>query len=1375
MGWSNWPPTTGTDIQGWDYLSQMFRARREKQAMLGGNFDWPPGALGWGAGTVVSVSRPAATGTDLVVDCGPVDWTPLPNCSSPRWVNMTCPDCERNFIPAGYDLVIETPDRDDPWQTVRGAVKAEDWAGTAGDDGTLTVDGTMVLNWATGGIIESLDALAGRRFILVRSGADANPTPTERLPYKPNEQESWVGTNATGGTVTIALGDDDAEDPPTYSYLTDAKATWAADHWVDATGSTSSFDAGSPASDVDKFDALIFDTAGLLHRVSVKHNSPTTLYFDEQPWTAAGTYSIVPKGNKGVPGRPRWRPYRWYSGLPRQMYGHDVDDSVGLSNQPTNSGFWDEGDACTQPTDGSAACKSTDHLAMDADLAIAYDNTCEPGRAGSVLVRDYWSTIRSLQIDIVGLCGGFVPPGSSRPYTFTPALLFQFCGINSGTSSLSYDGTNWSFSASTTYSGHPIYWTVMRDSEPYQSGTGTPDANGNVALAATFTTDHGVSSDPRSDVGLQVVYSAGWTRYYPEWFRYPVERTCFVPDVDVAVDGSVTVIDPPDVELAKDANGNPLDYYNCNGRGTWQTRPKSAAPVQGAAAFEAGHYYRLVGDNFDDPGINPAVEPSPFNTAMVPYWDHYYRGTLSPGNQLKWKDSRSGRIASGTARSITAEGVDWWTDWCNASSADSRTARITSVVPGQATVQVSPPIAPSVASWAVTDDTDGSGTGTVVLIGTAGFQATGTQDVALLGEFTAAMANTAPVGQPQNGYTVSFVFHGAMHVESGTATGGTATTLADSAKNTADNHQRWGCWWATAAFQGRPAFQDFILEVAKADNTGFKTPIVTTSSGTGGVVITFAPADGLAIEVGDTYAIREPAYTINKWRGCPLTITDPDGNEYHATITHNDAETLYFDPIEGLDPPEDWTDWKFAIAELQYGGVYQWDGQKMVPTAGMTDTVRLGVPANPQKFLADLTCNLEGFKAGYGPVQVGDVVGGLQLSEIFWTLNAMYRTLAGMSWSSRADPNVQELNGLTLNGGAAYDGRGGQPFAPADQPTYESTTYQTFSDATQATEADLQVQTPQPYEIVQPPTLAGVFQYETVYRNPADTGGLGVTTDGFIGVQSANNYAYGVVTTAANMLAVPCTIEGIMYCCVAQGDPAVGETVTYSNGVSTGPNGEVPVGATGDNERYDVAVAFDADGSPAILHDWVSIGTWAPGAAVGDRTVSPKVGSNDVELPPLKSEPPAPPVNYPESDYTLNGSDVVGTYGYTATQQIAIVNFSPEYAGATSASASTASASVAQARVMIAAPVALAAATEGAAAPKVQAATWPELHGKIMADQEWLDDFSSRVPCATCRAHWTDWVTANPPDFGGGWYLWTIAAHNAVNERLGKPQFVPTT
>jgi hypothetical protein len=57
-------------------------------------------------------------------------------------------------------------------------------------------------------------------------------------------------------------------------------------------------------------------------------------------------------------------------------------------------------------------------------------------------------------------------------------------------------------------------------------------------------------------------------------------------------------------------------------------------------------------------------------------------------------------------------------------------------------------------------------------------------------------------------------------------------------------------------------------------------------------------------------------------------------------------------------------------------------------------------------------------------------------------------------------------------------------------------------------------------------------------------------------------------------------------------------------------------------------------------------------------------------------------------------------------------------------------------------------------------------------DTAWLLKFTKRVPCGVCRKHWLEIMRAIPPDFANRerYFAWTVTVHNAVNQRLRKPE-----
>lgn len=77
--------------------------------------------------------------------------------------------------------------------------------------------------------------------------------------------------------------------------------------------------------------------------------------------------------------------------------------------------------------------------------------------------------------------------------------------------------------------------------------------------------------------------------------------------------------------------------------------------------------------------------------------------------------------------------------------------------------------------------------------------------------------------------------------------------------------------------------------------------------------------------------------------------------------------------------------------------------------------------------------------------------------------------------------------------------------------------------------------------------------------------------------------------------------------------------------------------------------------------------------------------------------------------------------------------------------------------------------------PKYQGAKlWAVLHQRTLAwaggeDGEWLGRFRGSIPCGECRAHWDEMMARTPPDWAS-YFGWSVARHNEVNQRLGKPE-----
>lgn len=74
---------------------------------------------------------------------------------------------------------------------------------------------------------------------------------------------------------------------------------------------------------------------------------------------------------------------------------------------------------------------------------------------------------------------------------------------------------------------------------------------------------------------------------------------------------------------------------------------------------------------------------------------------------------------------------------------------------------------------------------------------------------------------------------------------------------------------------------------------------------------------------------------------------------------------------------------------------------------------------------------------------------------------------------------------------------------------------------------------------------------------------------------------------------------------------------------------------------------------------------------------------------------------------------------------------------------------------------------------------WEILHRRALFkqpedDTQFLKEWSLQVPVSEgrckCNKFWKRWVMINPPDFAN-YFEWSVKAHNAVNVKLGRPEW----
>jgi hypothetical protein len=665
VSWDVAPTDSGSvDIQAYHFVRQFYAAICEKVCARGGGKRWPAGHVVFSSGTISSIVD-NGDGTNTLTD-DDADWSAFPvNCSgTSRWVDVVC--TEDPNTPASYDVVIEGGGTDDETMVVRGAISEN-------DDNSLTFEDLS--KYVTGNIIESLDSLVGKEYFIIRRGGLFW---TERWPTWPNgyptqeqvadgdtgKQELWRGSVDSGNDYSLSDDDDDLTNLNTPDFQTRAQQ-WKTDRWKDK-------------------EVLFFDTDGLLHRETIKSNDAKTIFWHDPPadpdtytsiFTPTGDYIIVEAGARGLPGR-RPSPVKWwYSGYQEPYYSHFPNDAITPLAMPVATIFYTDGEFPDCEDD-------VPHDAFDVDIHTAADNRCDEHKGDHFFAPDVYKTRRMLQAVIEGLSIGFfditVAPTSvtaTELPLFHEATVFNACGINSGTTTIGSVDTGTSTATidgatlptptpdSPAPDSLPVYF-VIRDDTGKIRHAGTDG----VIQETTFSAPGLIEAFE----GMELVYSFGWSRYYPREFHRYYPQTCFIADVDSG-EGGAGAIDPPRVVDLEESGcfgvgqwihrGPSLNYLETTGLGFFF---ESAGAIDDAPAFIAGELARYAGTHWAMPDVG--LGPSSTMTMKVgsndddlPYWDHFTIGNHLPAAQARIKSSMAGKATGGATNYLRDDGKNWYT------------------------------------------------------------------------------------------------------------------------------------------------------------------------------------------------------------------------------------------------------------------------------------------------------------------------------------------------------------------------------------------------------------------------------------------------------------------------------------------------------------------------------------------------------------------------------------------------------------------------------------------------------------------------------------------------------------------------------------------
>jgi hypothetical protein len=221
---------------------------------------------------------------------------------------------------------------------------------------------------------------------------------------------------------------------------------------------------------------------------------------------------------------------------------------------------------------------------------------------------------------------------------------------------------------------------------------------------------------------------------------------------------------------------------------------------------------------------------------------------------------------------------------------------------------------------------------------------------------------------------------------SGTATGGSVTTLFDSVYN--GN----GFW---SPLTGRWA--GFIVEVVTS--SGYEKAVITASDQTP-AKLTFAPAISSTAS-GRGYRIREPKWERDEFAGRPIRFMSADSTStITATIGHHDDYTIFITSSIGANM----AGWSYSITEMQYGDVYQW--------AGSWTTLSKPHAQLPTKVTSTGRC------------MEGDIISVYLFEDMKTLLGKMYKTNIGAQWNAapNSTTSTPDLNYAEIYGYCNPDG-----------------------------------------------------------------------------------------------------------------------------------------------------------------------------------------------------------------------------------------------------------------------------------------------------------------------------------------------------------------
>lgn len=699
-------------------------------------------------------------------------------------------------------------------------------------------------------------------------------------------------------------------------------------------------------------ELLVRGSDAKLHRVTITSNTSDTISFATQSWTPVGDYSIIDAGRLFFENHGNHPLGYWYGGAKKRYWSHppndgDAPEHLRTVEFPASTVRWDQAelpDGCGEPQS---------HDALDTDLWSEMVNFCS--EADHCYSPNLFKTIRQIQKTVLDICSNFVPPvnysGATAIPVYVAARLFYDANVNrfSSTTTRTYDSGTGEYNLnlgtfSPPYSPIPAFYVVLGpDGDNLFHGMASITAGEPVLLDGNFDPDK---------AGLTVLWSYGFTRWAPLEFRHwpTYKKTIFIPDVETKTNDfglpEIVVYDPPEVaDYCCDDQEEPPEECcrDCFGVG-------SSANGSGWITHDGSSSYLMR--SLYGTAIDSGIE---FQTGDVAR----YVGD-------NFMDPALGGILEDDDGTMTPDAPYW-----------------DRFYEGRHT--------PTLQEFKISQ--------------MSGFATSGEPTSSEPDEPEPRTDNQRSLTDTTQDWFVDWYGDGFLRTESGTATGGSSTTLTDASKIPVDegDGNEAACFWNLDRTLGGTGYKDCIIEIDHHEETGsedvvttYKTIINSVNPATG--TITFRAVQDLTVTEGDTYRIYETAER-NRWNNREVILTYPDGSKVTTKITHNDATTIWF--ADELEEPVI-KNVGYEIREPEIGTVWKWDGTKWVKPTG--DDPR------GQPWRADSKFNLPHKRKDYGLVTIGDYISYDVLNELYRLINKLRWTKFSPAWTSRQDGVTPETN-----------------------------------------------------------------------------------------------------------------------------------------------------------------------------------------------------------------------------------------------------------------------------------------------------------------------------------------------------------------------------